>query len=49
MALPSELVPVMTAEGDPATAELKDSLFLLFFSLADGGMNVFFLIFCFCL
>ena len=29
MALPSELVPVMTAEGDPAAAELKD-FFLIF-------------------
>ena len=42
MALPSELGPVMTTEGDPAAAELKDSFFLFSSSLADGGMNVFF-------
>ena len=41
-ALPGELVPVMTAQGDPAAVELKDSFFLFSFSLADGGMDVFF-------
>ena len=42
MALPGELVPVLTTEGDPDAVELKDSFFLFSFSLADGGMDVFF-------
>ena len=42
MALPGELVPVLTTEGDPDAVELKDSFFLFSSSLADGGMNVFF-------
>ena len=41
MALPGELGPVLTAEGDPAAAELKGSFFLFSSSLADGGMDVF--------
>ena len=49
MALPGELVPVMTTEGDPVASELKDSFLLFSFSLADEGMDVFFLIFGFCL
>ena len=36
-----ELVPVMTADRDPAAAELKGSFFLFSSSLADGGMDVF--------
>ena len=38
-ALLGELVQVMTAEADPAAAELKD-FFLFSFSLPDGGMDV---------
>ena len=37
-----ELVPVMTSEGDPVAAELKGYFLLFSFSLADGGMDVFF-------
>ena len=36
-----ELVPEMTADRDPAAAELKGSFFLFSSSLADGGMDVF--------
>ena len=45
-----ELVPVMTSEGDPVAVKLKGYFLLFSFSLADGGMDVFFfLIFSFCL
>ena len=41
MAHSGELVPVMTADRDPAAAKLKGSFFLFSSSLADGGMDVF--------
>ena len=37
-----ELVPVMTSEGDPVAVKLKGYFLLFSFSLADGGMDVFF-------
>ena len=41
MALSGELVPEMTADRDPAAAEVKGSFFLFSSSLADGGMDIF--------